>query len=353
MLRLEMLPAAHGDALLVTWGTDGDPHRMLVDAGPLGTYRTVHDRIAALGDPPELDLLVVTHVDGDHIEGVIRLLQDRAALGLRIGEVWFNGWPQLPQRDLLGADYGEMVGALLHRDGIPWNTSFDGGPVQVPAAPAPLPRVELPGGASVTVLGPGEPELLRLRSTWTKVLTDAGVTPGRADEALERLDRRTDLDGVDVLGGRAKPDNSVANLSSISLLVEHDGRSLLLTGDSHSAPLVSGITRLLAERGQARLPVGAFKLPHHGSRGNLTDELLALVETERYLVSTNGARYEHPDRPALLQVLDHPQRPRSLELVFNYAAPTTARWLKRSTAQRYGYTPVPPAPDGTGALVEV
>src|SRR3982750_4502457 len=124
MLRLEMLPAAHGDALLVTWGSERRPHRMLVDAGALGTYRAIHDRIEALGDLPELQLLVVTHVDGDHIEGVIRLLQDSAALRLRIGEVWFNGWPQLPESDRQGADYGEMVGALLQRGGLPWNTRF-------------------------------------------------------------------------------------------------------------------------------------------------------------------------------------------------------------------------------------
>lgn len=352
MLRLEMLPAAHGDALLVTWGSAREPHRMLVDAGPLGTYRTVHDRIAALGNPPELDLLVVTHIDGDHIEGVIRLLQDREALGLRIGEFWFNGWPQLPQSDRLGADYGEMVGALLSRDDLPWNTAFDGGPVQVPPPPASLPCVELPGGARVTVLGPGAPELRKLRAHWTKVLAEAGVTPGRADEALERLARRKELAARDLQGRRARPDSSVANLSSISLLVEHGGRALLLTGDSHSAPLVAAISRLLAERGGDRLPVAAFKLPHHCSRGNVTDELLGLVETRRYLVSTNGARYRHPDREALLKVLRHPQRPRSLELVFNHAAPTTASWLKGATGRRYHYTPVPPAAGGAGAIVE-
>lgn len=353
MLRLEMLPAAHGDALLVTWGSGRTAHRLLVDAGPLGTYGTVHDRVTALGDRPELDLLVVTHVDGDHIEGVIRLLQDRAALGLRIGDVWFNGWPQLPKSDRQGADYGEMVGALLDRDRLPWNRAFGGGPVQVPAPPAALPCIELDGGARVTVLGPGEPELRRLKAHWTKVLTEVGVTPGRADEALERLARRKELAGRDVQGRHAKPDSSVANLSSISLLVEHGDDALLLTGDSHSAPLVAGLSRLVEERGQERLPVAAFKLPHHGSRGNVTDELLALVETERYLVSTNGARYRHPDREALLQVLRHPRRPRSLELVFNHAAPTTASWLKPATGRRYGYTPVPPAADGAGAIVEV
>jgi hypothetical protein len=352
MLRLEMLPAAHGDALLLTWGTSRKRRHVLVDGGPLGTYQGIHDRIAALGKKPALELLVVTHIDGDHIEGVIRLLQDRTALKLTVKDTWFNGWPQMPASDLLGPDYGEMVGALLERYELPWNVPWGGGAVVVPDE-GPLPSFPLDGGARVTLLGPGNGELRKLRAGWTKVLAEIGVTPGDVDGALERLGRRKDLEGVDLQGGTTKLDSSVANGSSISLLFEYDGRSLLLTGDSHAAPLVAGIKRLLAERGEDRLHVDAFKLPHHCSKANVTDDLLALVDTSRYLVSTNGARYKHPDRAAVLRVLEQPERPDDLELVFNYVSATTSRWTKETNAKKYRYTPVPPETGTGGAVVEV
>ena len=38
----------------------------------------------------------------------------------------------------------------------------------------------------------------------------------------------------------------------------------------------------------------AVKLPHHGSIGNVNKELLAAVETPRWLISTNGANFSHP-----------------------------------------------------------
>lgn len=356
---MEVLPAAHGDALLVEWGSRRKPHRMLVDAGPLGTYRTVHKRLKALG-PSRFELLVVTHIDGDHVEGVVRLLQDRQALGLTFGDVWFNGWPQLTAvtddlGDELGALQGEMVGALLTRQELPWNAAFDGGPVLAQAR-KPLPVVELPGGATVTVLGPGPAQLRRLRKSWTRVLRDAGMEPGDVDEALRRLAERQDLAALeaiaDVQGGRKrKLDSSVANGASTVLLVEHEGHSLLLTGDAHGPVLAQGLRRLLRERGGERLSVDVFKLPHHASRGNVTADVLSLVETSRYVVSTNGARYRHPDPEALDLVLAQPHDGDDVELLFNCRSATTEPWADERSQRRLGYSAVFPEDADRGLVV--
>jgi hypothetical protein len=355
MLRLEMLPAAHGDSLLVQWGDRHDVHRMLIDAGPLATYPAIHDRVKALGRKPDIELLVVTHIDGDHIEGVVRLLQDRAAMGLRLGDVWVNGWPQIAPKkgDVQGADQGEMVGALLTRDHLPWNQAFKFDAVAV-RPDGPLPCIALPGGAQVTVLGPGPDELRKLRREWIKVMREVGVVPGQVDDALKRLATRKALAGVeDLLGGSTKLDNSVANGSSIALLFEYDGHSLLLTGDSHGDVLSAGLRRLCAERDVDRIPVDAFKLQHHGSRANVTDESLSLVQTTRYLVSSNGARYHHPDREAIMRILDGPSRDGDVELVFNYDAETTRRWGDRRTMKRLHYTATFPESAAAGAVLEV
>lgn len=38
MFRIEMLPAAHGDALWIEYGAGGTIHRLLVDGGTPGAY---------------------------------------------------------------------------------------------------------------------------------------------------------------------------------------------------------------------------------------------------------------------------------------------------------------------------
>ena len=354
MVRLEVLPAAHGDALLLEWGTKRSPHRMLIDAGPLGTYRGVHDRLAALGRSPEFETLVVTHIDGDHIEGVVRLLQDRDAMKLRFGDVWFNGWPQLSAvSDTQGADQGEMVGAMIQRDELPWNTPFTEGPVMVSPEGEDLPVIPLPGDATVTILGPGPAQLRKLRKDWIKVLKEVHVRPGHVDAALKRLAKRRDLSGIeDVQGGPAALDSSTANGSSISFLFEQGRSSLLLTGDSHGGVLAEGLRRLAAERGVDRVPVDVFKLPHHGSRGNVTTEMLELVETSNYVLSTSGARYHHPDKEAMIRVLSQEHR-ETPTLWFNHDTETTRPWDAKKTKEKYGYVAVYPDDAAAGVVLEV
>ena len=89
-MSIEMLPARHGDALWIEWGDESDRHRMLIDGGPTATYKELKSRFEAL-DPTDrhVELFVVTHIDADHIDGAIRLLNDEA-LGVTYSDIWFN-----------------------------------------------------------------------------------------------------------------------------------------------------------------------------------------------------------------------------------------------------------------------
>ena len=95
-LVVELLPARHGDAILLEWpdpsSVDRPIRRMLIDCGPAPAYTGIANRLREL-ESRHIDLLVLTHIDADHIEGMILAVND-ADLGLDIGEVWFNGYPQ-------------------------------------------------------------------------------------------------------------------------------------------------------------------------------------------------------------------------------------------------------------------
>lgn len=71
VFRLDMLPAREGDCLILTYGDTASPRRVMIDTGRKGTYRDIKKSLAAI--PPalrEFELLIVSHVDRDHIEGV-------------------------------------------------------------------------------------------------------------------------------------------------------------------------------------------------------------------------------------------------------------------------------------------
>ncbi len=332
MLTLELLPALHGDALLLEYGGGPDLHRVLIDGGPNSTV-TRRAIKAALRTVRRLDLLVVTHIDADHITGVLGLLE-RDGLPPHVGDIWFNGWHHLPS-DKLGAKQGERLSAAIRRRGLPWNDAFGGAAVMVPDA-GPLPTRELPGGLRLTLLSPTRQALADLRPVWRKEVEAAKLLPGAAtsEQGPAQPDRLGDkpLDPEALAETPFVEDDSEANGSSIAFLAEYENRSLLLTGDAHSGILVDGLRRLATERGTPA--VGALKVPHHGSQYNVSKELIDSIHCERFLFSTNGASYGHPDPAAIARIVT--SNPGS-RLEFNYRTPLIEPWESRRLRRRFRY----------------
>ncbi len=390
MFRIEMLPAAHGDSLWITYGNAGDVRNILIDGGMRYCYDNLRNRILSL--PPghrRLELLIITHVDADHIEGCIRLLQDEK-LGLDIGEIWFNGQPQLdglpdPANDQLGPEQGEYLGALIRQfeqsAGRPvWNTSFAGKAVMVPVS-GDLPCKDF-SGLKLTIVSPGLDQLFTLKDEWDKVMEEAGFESGNVQEALQKLAERTDLAAPDVLGGVEESDESEfdeassfdgftdvlgesqaafgsdsapANGSSIAVLAEWDGKRYLLCGDAYAPVMAASLERWLAGQGSVAgaapetLDLELFKLAHHGSVANISEELLALIKCRRYLFSTSGKIFGHPHDRTIELVLDKHQARGKPQLYFNYRSGRTERWADTADQKARGYEAYFP----TGLSVEV
>jgi beta-lactamase superfamily II metal-dependent hydrolase len=346
MLRIELLPAGHGDSILVEYGTAEAARRVLIDGGPATSYNHVSQRISQLSQQQRhFELLVMTHVDADHIEGVLRLLNDRA-LGASFGDIWFNGYRHLPT-DELGAAQGEMLSAVIETRGLAWNVRFGGGPVEADRTGR-LPRVDLPGGLRLTLLTPGRPELVGLRRVWEREIRRAGFAPGSTREALDLLERSRrltpmdnylgvpELDVAHLASAASDLDVSPTNASSIGFLAEYADRRVLFTGDATPQALTAAAGQLLSERGLSRLELDALKVPHHGSQNNITTAMVRMLPARRYLFSTDGKHFQHPDPAAVARVVMG--APHGAELVFNYRTERTEVWDAPGLRARYGYT---------------
>lgn len=347
MFMIEMLPARYGDCLWLEYGTKERPHRVLIDGGPPHGYQAFKARIAALPENERrFELLVITHVDADHIGGILELLIDPPA-GVTFGDVWFNAWDQLPgaSADVLGAVQGEQVSALLKKRKWTWNKAFQDEQRVCTVAEGRLPTKELASGLKLTLIGPTFEALERLRPKWKEECEAAGIVAGSPEEALEKLWERREQP-PDLLGGEIDPrklaqyvperDPSLANGSSISLLAEFEGRSCLLTGDSHADALTSGLHRLKTERGVGRLPVDAFKISHHGSKNNTNDEAYRHMRCSRYLFSSDGSQKSgHPHRESVAKAIIHGGAEPTL--YFNYRTEKNEGWDDASLKRSYGY----------------
>ncbi len=347
---IELLPARNGDCVWLTYGDPADLHHVMIDCGSVDVASTARERVLSV---PKVELFVLTHVDADHISGAVPLFGD-ADVCERIDDVWFNGWDQL--RGFLSVAQGEAFSDLLGRPDRPfrWNRTAHGSDAVPPIVTDGVshPEVDLDGGLKLTVLSPTPSGLQRLATHWRAALAE--LNPAKAMLGSRSRPRPPDepasLDLAKLDANGATKDPSIPNLSSIALLAEFGGRAVLLTGDAHADVLANSIRSLQERRGRGgeRLQLDALKLSHHGSANALTNELLDTIDCSRYLVSTDGSIFYHPDQAAMARVILHGGEHPTLH--FNYRTDLNGFWGDGDLQARHGYSTEYPTGDEGLAL---
>ncbi len=332
LFTLEALAAKHGDALLLHWGDPADPHLAVIDGGPSGVYsRALRRRLEAIRDArtPDaelpIDLVVVSHIDDDHVRGVIDLTaalveaaEAQRPLPWRPLALWHNSFD-----DLIGAGADQLFAAAVAEVGgagalaafpanLPVHLSAalvlasvpqgrqlraDARRLEIPVNPPALPgdrgllaaprpvgdAIDLGHGATVRLIGPARTRVVALREEWDRELErrHLGVAPQEASVA-------------------AYLDGSVYNLASLVMMVEAGGRRMLLTGDARGDDILAGLreSELLVD---GRCHVDLLKLPHHGSDRNVETDFFRAVTADHYVISGDG-RHGNPE-PATLHML--------------------------------------------------
>ncbi len=358
MFRIEMLPAANGDALLVHYGDEAQPKRILIDAGTPGSYPAVRDRLLELkaaNEPLRLELLVITHVDDDHIGGVLALLEKKE-IDLKFGDIWFNGFGHLGDEDIqeFGPVQGERLTTRLIDDALPWNEAANSRSFRV-RDDQDLPVFTLPGGMKLTLLSPDAAKLRIMRDKWEEVIEAEGLVPNAETDSGFDAEDDPDIEpfgaiDLDALSAEDfHEDRAPANGSSIAFLAEFDEKCVLFAADAHPGRLIKSIDAFSGV-GQP-LKLDLCKLSHHGSDHNTSPALIDRLDCTRFLVSSSGARFKHPHRAAMARVIKRGSPGK--ELSFNYRSDFTEIWDDDDLRAEGNYTTVYPADGEEGVVVDV
>lgn len=208
----------------------------------------------------------------------------------------------------------------------------------------PVPRKR--GAPRITLLSPTPQRLERLFSVWDRELQKLRAKKPAKPKAVPPAPRgRLDIEAL--ASATTAVDRAPANGSSIAFLLEHGGASVLFAADAFPNDLAPALRQLARTRGAAdRLKVDAVKLSHHGSRANVTHELLRAVQADHYIVSTNNTIFDHPNDEAMARVLVHGGPDKTLW--FNYATVRNRRWALPALRARHGYRTRYPEGDGSG-----
>ncbi|WP_415302015.1 AVAST type 1 anti-phage system MBL fold metallo-hydrolase Avs1a [Alcaligenes sp. SJTW-7] len=357
MFRLKMYPAKNGDSFLV----NADGTYILIDAGFASTYQdfiaTDLELLAKEGG--RLDLVVCTHIDADHIGGLLEFFSLNGTpdkRGIEVDAVWHNSLRSLPSTPTAQSDglydqvvleairrrgfqgvatsspnpisarQGSSLAKLLRQYGYTWNSGDGTSCISENDSP-----VSLPNNVGVQVIGPRTVRLEKLRDFWLREVRKLGYKGSSQpsdllDDAYEMwcatlppppIPQVTPISAnssrrlVDVYA----PDASIPNGSSIALLIFNENTRLLFLGDAWAEDVVDRLKALQPTADP--LIFDAIKVSHHGSLHNTSVELLSIADSPCFLISSDGSRHGHPDFEVLTEIVDRPA-PFKRQLFFNY-----------------------------------
>lgn len=334
----EALPAHKGDSLLLHFGTASSPRLAVIDGGPANTFRPAlrprllkikGERGLADSEPLPIDWLMVSHIDDDHIKGVLELTRELAeahdddlAPEFLVRSVWHNSFD-----DVLKTTPGELQAAISAQFGaastadiaadlfpdlslesakilasvpqgrqlrddirklkIPLNPQFDGGLVLLKPGSSKF-RIGPAGagGIDVQVVGPLKPQLEQLQKEHDAYLREKKKKKSDPEAALA-----------------AFTDTSVPNLSSIVVEVASGGKKLLLTGDARGDFVLEGLKGSKLLKAGKPYVVDVLKVPHHGSDRNMTREFFEKVHATHYVFSGDG-EHGNPERETMKMLFE-------------------------------------------------
>ncbi len=348
LFSLDVRRARKGDCLLLHYGSKTDPHLILIDGGPSGVYTPhlkprlveIHKKRGLEEQAPlPVDIVMVSHVDDDHIKGILELTREQCGgtpdVRLRVGTLWHNSFddildtPVSRKAEAGTASVGEMgdgdaeneefdAGSVLASVGagvltgdvkvedesgfqaaqvlasIPqgrqlrddakvlgWkvNRQFNGKLIQAGDDSEPFP---LGDGPTMAVAGPMQPELSALQKAHDKWLRERKKKNKKSPEATLA----------------AFVDASVANLSSIVVLAEFKKKRILLTGDARGDKILEGMEMVGLLKKGGKMHVDVLKVPHHGSQHTMETVFFDRVTADHYVFSGNG-EHGNPDRETL------------------------------------------------------
>ena len=240
-VMIRVLPACNGDAIIIRFG-EKELKSILVDGGRgMTSYRELKKFIKHIDTNSQaIELVIITHVDDDHINGVLKIMADNTINKLVIKDVWINSSKSISEYfeqknydeineipinlnddTKMSFKQGNSLEKYLESLGI-WSKktikSLDSYNVS---------------GAEIKILSPNSNSLKILNERW-EVEAPRNVKMGTSVSDY-------DISMEELLSYEFEEDTSIPNRSSIAFIFEYENISLLMLGDAHPSIIVESL----------------------------------------------------------------------------------------------------------------
>ncbi|ELU5587020.1 ComEC/Rec2 family competence protein [Clostridium perfringens] len=303
-MKLKILKAFSGDCIIISFFKNIEKnYNILIDGGITKTYYTsLKEELLRIKDKGEvIDLLIVTHIDNDHIEGIIKFFEDDEFDYDFIKQIIFNCVNELGDEIKIT----EKSQYCSYRKGNTLKKELCRRRLLPTSMVLAKEKIAL-GEMKITFLSPIKEDLDKLISVWNKKNIGLEYCQGKKSDYAKTIEELQKNDDKIV-------DTSITNKSSIAFIAEFNSKKVMMLGDSHPDTIVQSLNEL-GYSGSNRMKIDYMKLSHHGSKKNLTYKLLNLIQCSNYIISTNG-KHMHPNKETLARIIKEEE---NVKFYYNY-----------------------------------
>lgn len=376
---ITMLQASEGDCIFLEFEFENNHFNLLIDCGAISCWdvqlKDLLDQL--LSENREIDVLVLTHIDSDHLGGALKLFKDEKYYSL-IKNVWFNGLEQIvskPQicvenkankvykqvlsshlqisgfsNEQISTKQAISVSNLISQAGISINSFVEGATIIEQGI-----SYSISSDFIIDFLLPNKNGLDKLLTKFKKELnmvkmdTPISITDDSKDAfeyaMLDEVDSTIMIKpimsksiSIDDIQKWAKEnpidDSSITNASSIAFIIRFYGKKYLFPGDATADDLIEALNKW-SKCKKENLFFDLIKLPHHGSYKNCL-KLLDVIDGEYYFISTNGIKFQHPSKETIARIITQ-STDKKKTLVFNYNNEIYNLFSNMEMQEKYNY----------------
>lgn len=328
MIKIKFLKAHNGDSILINCNDEkGIPKNILIDGGTRQTY--INSALNQSGDLKKeidsikkrsefIDLLILTHIDNDHICGLLHWFEkDKDAYKL-IKNVWFNSGKLIaeyfrePENLALRL---ELKSPKTPKTGVHQAVEFEDYLMDKKIWNRQLilqgDNVE-DDNIQIQVLSPNKDQLCKLLKEFRKEFKDSAYTSGKAKDWDTNLINFIEEEKLNSF--KFTEDKAPNNGSSITFILTLQNKKFLFLADGHPTQIYEALKELGYSK-ENPLEVELLKVSHHGSKKNTSKQLLELIKTNNYIISTNSLGDGHPNKRTVARIIAN--NPNAI-LHFNY-----------------------------------
>ena len=352
MSELYFLPAQHGDAFFLHCQKGNEEGWIEVDGGASGNAK-FNPFVNLIETLPSRDLMILTHHDDDHMAGIWAYIKNHKKDNpFPVKRLWVNCARHFDFHEggdlsaIHASNLADVLREIADTQPLQWTDNITEGYVD-----------ESIRFADIDILNPSREmlesfiPLYEEKAGFQVEAKGSDLTSQRSNDdygiSLEELAQREKQKPSETNYGQ------LVNLVSIAFTVRCDDLTGLMLGDCFPDQIVDALRRRGISN-ENKLKVDFVKVSHHGSRNNISNELLDMIDCQNFVISTNGgaAQSYHPDREALANIICHEGRERSkpVHLYFNYKlseieARKHFKLFHDEESEQYNFVIVDPAAD--------